>query len=211
MKIGILQTAPNNCAFLNSLCRKSGVQLVNFVDEAVWEVVLNSGGQVTERVHDILAEDFMRLIEAGCDSIGLLCSLVKPGIEKVREKVPMPIIRNDFILASCQPTVTCSVGYVTGGSERRSSSAIAKDTLPTLPQYMSRATMSAEKLVSSLVIPVDMPTVPIAEKVSMSTSERGSDCVPQRTSAPQSARMRFVLTIMPVRFIASSGILRPNT
>ena len=36
MKIGILQTAPNNCAFLDSLCRKSGVQLVNFVDEAVW-------------------------------------------------------------------------------------------------------------------------------------------------------------------------------
>ena len=112
MKIGILQTAPNNCAFLNSLCRKSGVQLVNFVDEAVWEVVLNSGGQVTERVHDILAEDFMRLIEAGCDSIGLLCSLVKPGIEKVREKVPMPIIVYDDVQAERAVAVTPEGGKI---------------------------------------------------------------------------------------------------
>ena len=112
MKIGILQTAPNNCAFLDSLCRKSGVQLVNFVDEAVWEVVLNSGGQVTERVHDILAEDFMRLIEAGCDSIGLLCSLVKPGIEKVREKVPMPIIVYDDVQAERAVAVTPEGGKI---------------------------------------------------------------------------------------------------
>ncbi len=40
IKIGILQTAPNNCAKLDELARKyPGVRLIHYVDECVWEHV----------------------------------------------------------------------------------------------------------------------------------------------------------------------------
>ena len=49
------------------------------------------------------------------------------------------------------------------------------------------------------------------EKRRGNTPEMERDCVPHRTSAPKRASMRFVLTIMPERFIASSGMRRPKT
>lgn len=100
MKIGILQTAPNNCEALNRLARLyPGVQLIHYVDECVWEHVLAAGGQVTDKCHQILADDFNKLLDAGCDRLGLLCSLVKPGIEKVQAKVPVPIVVYDDVQA----------------------------------------------------------------------------------------------------------------
>lgn len=100
MKIGILQTAPNNCAKLDELIRKyPGARLINYVDECVWEHVEAAGGRVTEKCHAILAADFNKMIEAGCDRLGLLCSLVKPGIEAVRHQVPRPIIVYDDVQA----------------------------------------------------------------------------------------------------------------
>ena len=100
MKIGILQTAPNNCAKLDELVRRyPGARLINYVDECVWEHVEAAGGRVTDKCHEILAADFNKLIEAGCDRLGLLCSLVKPGIEAVRRQVPLPIIVYDDVQA----------------------------------------------------------------------------------------------------------------
>ena len=59
MKIGILQTAPNNCEALDRLfARYPQVQVVHYVDECVWEYVLAAGGVVTSQCHDILAGDF---------------------------------------------------------------------------------------------------------------------------------------------------------
>lgn len=98
MTIGILQTAPNNCEALDRLARLyPGVQVVHYVDECVWEHVLAAGGQVTDKCHQILADDFNKMLDAGCDRLGLLCSLVKPGIEKVRAKVPAPILVYDDV------------------------------------------------------------------------------------------------------------------
>jgi len=100
MKIGILQTAANNCAALDQLARLyPGVKLIHYVDECVWEHVLAAGGTVTDKCHDILAADFNKMIDAGCDRIGLLCSLVKPGIEEVQKHVSLPIIVYDDVQA----------------------------------------------------------------------------------------------------------------
>lgn len=113
MKIGILQTAPNNCAKLDELVRRyPGARLINYVDECVWEHVAAAGGQVTEKCHDILAADFNKMIEAGCDRLGLLCSLVKPGIEQVRKQVPLPIIVYDDVQAEWAVTVTPDGGKI---------------------------------------------------------------------------------------------------
>lgn len=68
MKIGILQTAPNNCAFLDSLCRKSGVQLVNFVDEAVLEAAVRAGKNIA--VETICVESAKNcLAETGSEAL----------------------------------------------------------------------------------------------------------------------------------------------
>lgn len=113
MKIGILQTAPNNCAKLDELVRKyPGARLINYVDECVWEHVEAAGGQVTGKCHDILAADFNKMIDAGCDRLGLLCSLVKPGIEKVRCQVPLPIIVYDDVQAERAVAVTPDGGKI---------------------------------------------------------------------------------------------------
>lgn len=53
----------------------------------------------TEKCHAILARDFNALTEAGCDRLGLLCSLVKPGIEKVRPLVSKPVLCYDDVQA----------------------------------------------------------------------------------------------------------------
>ncbi len=100
MKIGIIQTAPNNCAALDrTAARYPGVSIVHYVDGCVWEHFIANGEQVNDKVHEILAADFNKLIEAGCERLGLLCNQIKPGIEKVQEKVPLPIVVYDDVLA----------------------------------------------------------------------------------------------------------------
>lgn len=113
MKIGILQTAPNNCAKLNELMRKyPDAKLIHYVDECVWEHVEAAGGVVTDKCHDILAADFNKMIDAGCNRLGLLCNQVKPGIEAVRRKVPLPIIVYDDVQAERAVSVTPHGGTV---------------------------------------------------------------------------------------------------
>lgn len=99
MKIGILQTAPNNCDALDRCARKyPGVRIIHFVDECL-ELCVEEGMAGTKKTHVILARDFNALAEAGCDRLGLLCSLVKPGIEKVRPLVSKPILCYDDVQA----------------------------------------------------------------------------------------------------------------
>ena len=62
-----------------------------------------------------------------------------------------------------------SLGRVTGGSARFSSSATAKEMLPTLPQYIRNTTINRLTGSRSLVIPIVIPAVPMAENVSKST------------------------------------------
>lgn len=113
MKIGILQTASNNCAKLDELARKyPGVRLIHYVDECVWEHVEAAGGVVTDKCHDLLAADFNKLIDAGCSRIGLLCNLVKPGIEEVQRKVPLPIVVYDDVQAERAVAVTPDGGKI---------------------------------------------------------------------------------------------------
>ncbi len=113
IKIGILQTAPNNCAKLDELARKyPGVRLIHYVDECVWEHVEAAGGIVTDKCHDLLAADFNKLIDAGCSRIGLLCNLVKPGIQDVQRKVPLPIVVYDDVQAERAVAVTPDGGKI---------------------------------------------------------------------------------------------------
>ncbi len=113
IKIGILQTAANNCAKLDELvCKYPDARIIHYVDECVWEHVEAAGGMVTEKCHNILAADFNKMIEAGCDRLGLLCNLVKPGIEKVRKQVPLPIVVYDDVQAEYAVTVTPDGGKI---------------------------------------------------------------------------------------------------
>ena len=97
MKIGVVHTSSNNAEPLSERCSYlyPDVRLVIFTDEALWEHVLAADGRMTDRCHEILAEDFNRLAEAGCEAVGLLCSLVKEGIDEIRPLVPVPIIVYD--------------------------------------------------------------------------------------------------------------------
>ena len=93
MKVGVVHTSSNNAEKLLEIAAEwyPGVKVINITDEALWEMVLAADGVMTERCCEILAEDFKRLEEAGCVSAGLLCSLVKDGIDTVRKSVSIPV------------------------------------------------------------------------------------------------------------------------
>ena len=59
--------------------------------------------------------------------------------------------------------VIFSRGFLMGGAARFSISASANETLPTLPQNIRNAMISRGARVRLRVMPVDIPTVPIAE------------------------------------------------
>ncbi len=100
MKIGILQTAPNNCAALDQLARRyPGVEIVHYVDGCVWELYLAAGQRVTEKCAQIMAADFNKMLEAGCQRLGLLCNLIKPGVALAQTMVPQPIVVYDDVQA----------------------------------------------------------------------------------------------------------------
>ena len=88
--------------------------------------------------------------------------------------------------------VISSWGRVTGGRARFSRRATAKEMLPTRPQYMRKIITAWLRGSRSRVIPVVMPAVPMAEKVSKSTSVRGMAWTALITRAPARARSRLV-------------------
>ena len=68
-----------------------------------------------------------------------------------------------------------SLGFLTGGGAFFSVKARAKETLPTLPQYIRNAITILGTVSRSRVIPVVIPTVPIAEVTSKIISEMPSE------------------------------------
>ena len=113
MKIGIIQTAPNNCAALDKIAKKHpGLEIVHYVDGCLWEHFEAAGNTVNDKVNEILAGDFNKLIDAGCGSIGLLCNQIKGGIEKVQESVALPILVYDDVLARRAVAVTPEGGKI---------------------------------------------------------------------------------------------------
>lgn len=113
MKIGIIQTAPNNCEALDKIAaRYPGLQIIHYVDGCVGEHFKAAGDRVNEKVHEILVADFNKLIDAGCERLGLLCNQIKPGIEKVQEKVTLPITVYDDVLAERGVAVTPDGGTI---------------------------------------------------------------------------------------------------
>lgn len=88
------------------------MEIVHYVDGCVWEHFEAAGNHVNDKVHEILVADFNKLIEAGCERLGLLCNQIKPGIEKVQEKVTLPITVYDDVLAERGVAVTPDGGTV---------------------------------------------------------------------------------------------------
>ena len=127
MKIGIIQTAPNNCAALDKIAAKyPGVEIVHYVDGCVWEHFAENGEQVNDKVQEILVADFNKLIDAGCERLGLLCNQIKPGIEKVQEKVALPIIVYDDVLAERAVAVTPDGGKIAAAAMNTAAPGAAK-------------------------------------------------------------------------------------
>lgn len=113
MKIGIVQTAPNNCAALDKIAaRYHNLEIVHYVDGCLWAHFEAAGNVVNDKVNEILAADFNKLIDAGCGSIGLLCNQIKSGIEKVQESVALPIWVYDDVLARRAVAVTPEGGKI---------------------------------------------------------------------------------------------------
>ena len=113
MKIGIIQTAPNNCAALDKIAaRYPGLEIVHYVDGCLWEHFEAAGNVVNDKVNEILTDGFNKLIDAGCGSIGLLCNQIKGGIAKVQEQVGKPILVYDDVLAKRAVAVTPDGGKI---------------------------------------------------------------------------------------------------
>lgn len=113
MKIGIIQTAPNNCAALDKIAaRYHNLEIVHYVDGCLWAHFEAAGNVVNDKVNEILAADFNKLIDAGCGSIGLLCNQIKSGIEKVQESVALPIWVYDDVLARRAVDITPEGGKI---------------------------------------------------------------------------------------------------
>lgn len=71
----------------------------------------------------------------------------------------------------------CTWGFLLDWTKAR-----AKERLPILPQYIRRMMMQRDTGWSALVIPVVIPTVPIAENVSNRISENPSGCIAMMAS-----------------------------
>ena len=46
-----------------------------------------------------MAADFNKMLEAGCQRLGLLCNLIKPGVALAQTMVPQPIVVYDDVQA----------------------------------------------------------------------------------------------------------------
>lgn len=77
---------------------------------------------------------------------------------------------------------------------------IAKERLPTRPQYIKSATISLEAVENSDVIPTVIPTVPTAEKASKSTScDANMGCRAIITALAERTSVRFTATTAEAR------------
>ena len=107
--------------------------------------------------------------------------------------------------------VIFSRGFLTGGSAFFSVRASANDTLPTLPQYIRKIIISLEAVSRSRVMPVVIPTVPIAETTSKITSESSSEGWKALIRMmPARARLIFVKATEEALPIASFSSLLPK-
>lgn len=91
-----------------------------------------------------------------------------------------------------------------------SNKAAAKETLPTLPQYISRINTICEIELSEVVIPAVRPTVLIAEKVSIKALLRLTGSVAQIINVPPKASDRLIKVISKALFKNSFLMLLPN-
>ena len=83
--------------------------------------------------------------------------------------------------------------------------------LPTLPQNIKKAVNSTETVFKSLVIPVVIPTVPIAEKASNRESVKGNPLVLQIINVPQRAKSKLIIVnCNNLRFITNLNVLLSN-
>ena len=78
------------------------------------------------------------------------------------------------MFSSCYPMVIFSSGRRTFASFIFCVKVRANDKLPIRPQYINKITIIRENAFNSLVIPEDIPTVPMAENVSSSPSHPDS-------------------------------------
>ena len=77
--------------------------------------------------------------------------------------------------------------------------------LPTLPQYIKKVNSSTERVFKSLVIPVVIPTVPIAEKASNKESVTAIPLVELITNVPTRAKIRLI-AITVTAFLSAESL-----
>ena len=82
----------------------------------------------------------------------------------------------------------------------------ANERLPTRPQYIRKIITYLENVHKSLVMPVDIPTVSIAEKTSIVTSVRSSEGWAAQISSPlNKIRDMFMVITAAALFRASDS------
>ena len=86
----------------------------------------------------------------------------------------------------------------------------ANDMLPILPQYISKISIYFDATVISLVIPVEIPTVPMAENISIRISDNGSVSNPAMISVQTAASIKFIKNTVEAFLMESSSIRLPN-
>ena len=89
--------------------------------------------------------------------------------------------------------------------------ARAKDMLPIRPQYIRRMIKSLDNGTRSLVMPVVIPAVPMAEKVSNNVSDRDIGWTAIMIKDTLRAKNRLMVNTELACLMASSSSLLPNT
>lgn len=83
--------------------------------------------------------------------------------------------------------------------------------LPILPQYMRRIIKSLDKGRRSLVIPVVIPAVPMAENVSNNVSDKDKGWIPMMIRDTPKAKNKLIVNTELACLMASSSNRLPNT
>ena len=107
--------------------------------------------------------------------------------------------------------VTSSKGAMTGGGAFFSKRAEPNEILPTRPQNIKRMIVIFESDSKSLVIPQVIPTVPMPEKTSNTTSENGNPgWTAQIIKSPARAKHKLMKKTQNAFCAASVRILFPK-
>ena len=109
------------------------------------------------------------------------------------------------------PIVISSTGFRIGASCLCPFNESANVRLPILPQNIRNTSTILDAIHTSLVIPADIPTVPIAEKTSNITSDKENGCIISMKIVPVSIRNKFVHITTLAFLIAVSSSLLLNT